>query len=51
MLYRKRVKLFIDMDNISKILSEKSNNEFTFWKIEIVSKLNDVDVYKYLFKL
>jgi len=50
-LYRKRVKSFMEMDNISKDLREKLNNEFTFGKIEIVSKLSDVDVYKYLFKL
>ena len=50
-LYRKRIKSFMEMDNISKDLREKLNNEFTFGKIEIVSKLSDVDVYKYLFKL
>lgn len=50
-LYRKRVKSFTEMDNISKDLREKLNNEFTFGKIEIVSKLSDIDVYKYLFKL
>jgi len=50
-LYRKRVKSFMEMDNISKDLREKLNNEFTFGKIEIVSKLSDIDVYKYLFKL
>jgi len=41
-LYRKRVKSFMEMDNISKDLREKLNNEFTFGKIEIVSKLSDI---------
>ena len=50
-LYRERVKSFMEMDNISKDLREKLNSKFTFGKIEIVSKLSDVDVYKYLFKL
>ena len=43
--------------SVSKKLSkdamshEELKKDFTFGKIEIVSKLSDVDVYKYLFKL
>lgn len=50
-LYQKRVKSFEEMDNIKKELRDELTNEFTFGKIEIVSKLTDTDVYKYLFKL
>lgn len=46
-LYKKRVKTFDEMDNIKKELKK----DFTFEKIEIVSKLSDIDVFKYLFKL
>ena len=50
-LYQKRVKSFEEMDNIKKELRDELTNEFTFGKIEAVSKLTDTDVYKYLFKL
>lgn len=50
-LYQKRVKSFEEMDNIKKELRDELTHEFTFGKIEIVSKLTDTDVYKYLFKL
>lgn len=50
-LYQKRVKSFDEMDNIKKELREELKNDFTFEQIEIVSKLSDIDVFKYLFKL
>ena len=50
-LYQKRVKSFDEMDNIKKELREELKKDFSFGKIEIVSKLEDTDVYKYLFKL
>lgn len=50
-LYKKRVKTFDEMDNIKKELREELKKDFTFEGIEIVSKLSDVDVFKYLFKL
>ena len=50
-LYQKKVKTFDEMDNIKKEVREELKKDFTFGKIEIVSKLSDVDVYKYLFKL
>ena len=50
-LYQKKVKTFDEMDNIKKEVREELKKDFTFGKIEIVSKLSDIDVYKYLFKL
>ena len=41
-----------EYDNLlkkKKELRDELTNEFTFGKIEIVSKLTDTDVYKYLF--
>ena len=38
-LYQKRVKSFDEMDNIKKELREELKKDFSFGKIEIVSKL------------
>ena len=50
-LYKKRVKSFNDMHNISKNVIELLNNNFYFSDIEILTKKEDVDVKKYLFGL
>lgn len=50
-LYKKRVKSFNEMHNISKNVIELLNNNFYFSDIEILTKKEDVDVKKYLFGL
>ena len=50
-LYRKRVESFDEMTNLRKELIEKLKTEFSFEKIKIIKKLEDVDVRKYLFEL
>ncbi len=50
-LYKKRVKSFNDMHNVSKNVIELLNNNFYFSDIEILTKKEDVDVKKYLFGL
>ena len=50
-LYKKRVKSFDEMYNISKDVRSLLCDSFCFSDIEIVSKQEDVDVKKYLFKL
>ena len=50
-LYKKRVSSFDEMTNIKKELLEKLKNDFSIEKLEILTKQEDVDVVKYLFKL
>ena len=50
-LYKKRVKSFSDMHNISKSVIELLNNNFYFSDIKILTKKEDTDVKKYLFGL
>ena len=50
-VYKKRVNSFDDMKNVSKETINTLKNDFYFEKLEIVNKLEDKDVKKYLFKL
>lgn len=50
-LYKKRVKSFSDMYNVSKSVIELLENNFTFDDITILSKQEDKDTKKYLFGL
>ncbi len=50
-VYKKRVNSFDDMKNVSKETINELKEDFYFEKLEIVKKLEDVDVIKYLFKL
>ena len=50
-IYRKKINSFQDMSNIKKTLLEQLTNDFYFDDLEILSKKEDIDVKKYLFKL
>ena len=50
-LYKKRVKGFNEMYNVSNNVIKLLEESFSFNDIEIISKLEDKDVKKYLFKL
>lgn len=50
-LYKKRVKNFSDMKNISKKTIEELASDFTILELEMVEKKSGKDVHKYLFKL
>lgn len=50
-LYQKRLNSFTDMTNIKKELINKLSIDFTINRLEIITKQEDVDVVKYLFKL
>ena len=50
-LYKKRIDDVLKFSNISKDIKEHLKNNFSFKKIELVMKQEDVDVKKYLFKL
>ena len=50
-LYKKRVKMFNEMYNVSNNVIKLLEESFSFNDIEIISKLEDKDVKKYLFKL
>ena len=50
-LYKKRIKEFSDMRNISKLTIENLSRDFSISKLEIIDKREDVDVVKYLFRL
>ena len=50
-LYKKRVKSFDDMNNIGKNTVELLNNNFSFNKIKLILKQEDISVKKYLFEL
>ena len=49
-VYKKRVNSFDDMKNVSKETINELKEDFYFEKLEIVKKLEDVDVIKYLFR-
>ena len=50
-LYKKRVKSFNEMHNVSKSVIELLEENFCFNDLEILAKNEDVDVKKYLFGL
>lgn len=50
-LYKKRIKLFMDMRNVSKKTIQDLANDFVIEPLEIIAKKSDVDVIKYLFRL
>ena len=50
-LYKKRVKSFDEMKNVSKKTIEDLKNDFLIESLEIITKRNDKDVSKYLFRL
>ena len=50
-LYKKRVKCFNEMHNVSKNVIELLEENFCFNDLEILAKNEDVDVKKYLFGL
>ena len=50
-LYKKRVNSFTDMSNLKKELISKLEQNFSISELEILSRLDDIDVHKYLFKL
>ena len=50
-LYKKRVKSFNEMYNVSKNVIELLEENFCFNDLEIIAKNEDVDVKKYLFRL
>ncbi len=50
-LYKKRVSNFFEMTNMKKDLIVKLNEDFSISKLEILKRLDDVDVNKFLFKL
>lgn len=50
-VYKKRIKSFDEMRNVSKETIKEMNDNFYFDRLEIIDKKNDIDVSKYLFKL
>lgn len=50
-IYKKRVNSFKDMTNLKQVLINRLIDEFSFEHLEIISRLDDVDVHKYLFRL
>ena len=50
-LYKKRVKSFSEMSNLSKSLIDKLNSSFTLDRPIVVKEEHDKDVSKFLFKL
>ena len=50
-LYKKRVKTFQDMKNVSLKTINDLTNDFSIEPLEIITKKTDIDVSKYLFKL
>lgn len=50
-LYKKRITNFDEMTNIKKDVLNKLKSDFSFARLEILSRLDDIDVHKYLFKL
>lgn len=50
-LYKKRVGSFDDMHNIKKEVLEKLKQDFTMEPLEMIDRLEDIDVVKYLFRL
>ena len=50
-IYKKRINSFDEMRNVSKETINTMNSDFYFEKLEMVKKLEDKDVSKYLFRL
>ena len=50
-LYKKRVSSFDEMTNMKKDLISKMKEDFSISKLEIIRRLDDVDVNKFLFRL
>lgn len=50
-VYRKRISSFDEMRNVSKETIKTMSEDFYFERLEILQKLQDIDVSKYLFKL
>ena len=50
-LYKRRIKSFDDMTNISKEVREKLKQDFSFYKIKMLIKQQGKNVNKYLFEL
>lgn len=50
-LYKKRVSSFDEMHNVSKNVIELLKENYTFSKLQVLARQEDVDVHKYLFKL
>lgn len=50
-IYKKRVTSFDDMRNVSKETISELKENFSFSRLEIIQKQEDVDVAKFLFKL
>ena len=50
-VYKKRIKNFDDMKNVSKETIKEIKNDFCFDRLDIIDKRNDIDVAKYLFRL
>lgn len=50
-LYKKRVNSFKDMTNLKTSLIQKLIDEFSLKQLDIINRLDDIDVHKYLFKL
>lgn len=50
-VYKKRINSFDEMRNVSKDTINTMKNDFYFEQLELIDKLEDIDVKKYLFKL
>lgn len=50
-LYKKRIKSFTEMRNVSKKTINDLSLDFNMESLEIITKKSDIDVAKYLFKL
>ena len=50
-LYKKRVTSFDEMVNVKKDLINRLKSEFSIGQLEILRRLDDVDVHKFLFLL
>lgn len=50
-LYKKRITSFEEMTNLKNELIKQLKVDFSFKHLEIINRLDDVDVHKYLFKL
>lgn len=50
-VYKKRVSSFDEMRNVSKETINTLKKDFYFEKLEMIDKLEDIDVKKYLFRL
>ena len=49
-VYKKRINNFDEMRNVSKETIKTMSEDFYFKKLELIDKLEDIDVKKYLFK-